>query len=183
LQVAVSDTCFSDILADKLSAKEILNEKSLDSVEEGNSFGKSASGNLMSDIFSKAFKELCGYGDDVVEEEIDNLPPGIEKKSQTVVLHHELKFRPSRSVECHPKITEYVATALCRQKLHDGVLEEWKSVFLDSVLDQVFISSTIKKHFMSDGQEVTILSIQIFQYLREHKITAIQLDLSNCLFV
>ncbi|XP_027903109.1 histone-lysine N-methyltransferase ATXR7 [Vigna unguiculata] len=152
-EVAVSDTCFSDILADKLSAKEILNEKSLDSVEEGNSFGKSASGNLMSDIFSKAFKELCGYGDDVVEEEIDNLPPGIEKKSQTVVLHHELKFRPSRSVECHPKITEYVATALCRQKLHDGVLEEWKSVFLDSVLDQVFISSTIKKHFMSDGQE------------------------------
>ncbi|BAT80193.1 Histone-lysine N-methyltransferase [Vigna angularis] len=152
-EVAVSDTCFSDILADKTSVKETLNEKSLDSFEEGNSFGKSASGNLMSDIFSKAFKELCGYGDDVVEEESDNLPPGIEEKSQTVVLHRDLKFRPSRSVECHPKITEYVATALCRQKLHDEVLEEWKSLFLDFVLDQVFRSSTLKKHFMSDGQE------------------------------
>jgi len=166
LQVAVSDTCFSDKLADETFVKGTLNDKSLDSVEAGNSFGKSASGSLMSGIFPKAFKELCGYVDDVVEEETDNLPPGIEEKSQPVVIHHNSKFRPSRLVECHPKITEYVATALCRQKLHDEVLEEWKSLFLDSVLNHVFISSsTIKKHFMSDGQEVRILSIQIFQYV------------------
>ncbi|TKY72684.1 Histone-lysine N-methyltransferase ATXR7 [Spatholobus suberectus] len=154
-EVAVSDTCFSEILSDKISVKEILNDKSMDPVKAGNSFGESASGNHMSDVFSKAFKELCGHVDDVVEEEIDDLPPGLEEKSQTIVLHNNSKFRPSRLVECNPKITEYVATALCRQKLHDEVLEEWK-LFLDSVLNQVFISScTIKKkkHFKSDGHE------------------------------
>ncbi|CAJ1975925.1 unnamed protein product [Sphenostylis stenocarpa] len=153
-EVAVSDTCFSDILAGKMSVNETLNNRSLDLVEAGNSFGKSASGNLMSNMFSRAFKELCGYVDDVVEDEIDNLPPGLEEKSQPVVLHYNSKFRPSRSAECNPKITEYVTTALCRQKLHDEVLEEWKSMFLDSVLDEVFVSSsTMKKHFKFDGQE------------------------------
>lgn len=142
--------------------KEILNDKSVDPVKAGNCFGESASGNHKSDIFSKAFKELCGYVDDVVEEEIDDLPPGLEK-SQTVALHYNSKFRPSRSAECNLKITEYVATALCRQKLHDEVLEKWRSLFLDSVPKQVFISSsTIKKHFKSDGHKVRILLIQIF---------------------
>ncbi|XP_029128251.1 histone-lysine N-methyltransferase ATXR7 isoform X2 [Cajanus cajan] len=154
-EVAVSDTRFSEILADKMSVKEIPNNKSVDSVKAGNSFGESAFGNHMSDVFSKAFKELNGFvDDDVVEEEIDDLPPGLEEKSQTVFPHYNSKFRPSRLVECNPKITGYVATALCRQKLHDEVLEEWKSLFLDFVLNQVFISSpTIKKHFKSDGHE------------------------------
>ncbi|XP_028180508.1 histone-lysine N-methyltransferase ATXR7-like isoform X3 [Glycine soja] len=152
-EVAVGDTRFSEKLADKTSVKEILNDKSVDPAKAGNSFGESASGNHMSDVFSKAFKELCGYVDDVVEEEIDDLPPGLEK-SQTVALHYNSKFRPSRSAECNPKITEYVATALCRQKLHDEVLEKWRSLFLDSVPKQVFISSsTIKKHFKSDGHK------------------------------
>ena len=142
--------------------KEILNDKSVDPVKAGNCFGESASGNHKSDIFSKAFKELCGYVDDVVEEEIDDLPPGLEK-SQTVVPHYNSKFRPSRSAESNPKITEYVATALCRQKLHDEVLEKWRLLFLNSVPQQVFISSsTVKKHFKSDGYKVRILLIQIF---------------------
>ncbi|RDY03803.1 Histone-lysine N-methyltransferase ATXR7, partial [Mucuna pruriens] len=153
-KVAVSDTRFSEILADKTSMKEIPNVKSVDPVKAGNAFGGFASGNHMSDVFSKAFKELYGCVDDVVEEEIDDLPPGLEEKYQTVVLHNNSKFRPSRLFECNPKITEYVATALCRQKLHDEVLEEWKSLFLDSVLNQVFISSnTIKKHLKFDGHE------------------------------
>ena len=71
MQVAVGDTRFSEKLADKTSVKEILNDKSVDPAKAGNSFGESASGNHMSDVFSKAFKELCGYVDDVVEEEID----------------------------------------------------------------------------------------------------------------
>ncbi|KHN47714.1 Histone-lysine N-methyltransferase SETD1B [Glycine soja] len=152
-EVAVGGTHFSGILADKTSMKEILNDKSVDPVKAGNSFGESASGNHKSDIFSKAFKELCGYVDDVVEEEIDDLPPGLEK-SQTVVPHYNSKFRPSRSAESNPKITEYVATALCRQKLHDEVLEKWRLLFLNSVPKQVFISSsTVKKHFKSDGHK------------------------------
>ncbi|KAL2340176.1 hypothetical protein Fmac_008116 [Flemingia macrophylla] len=149
-EVAVSDTRFSEILADKTPVKEIPNYKSVDPVKAGNLFGKSASGNHMSDIFSKAFKELNGCVDDVVEEEIDDLPPGLEEKSQSVVMHYKSKFRPSRLVECNPKITGYVATALCRQKLHEEVLEEWWSLFFDSVLNQVLC--TRKKHFKSDGK-------------------------------
>ncbi|KAK7412991.1 hypothetical protein VNO78_04796 [Psophocarpus tetragonolobus] len=153
-EVAVGDTRFAQMLADKTSVKEILNDKSGDCIQDGNLFGESTSRNRMSDVFSKAFKELCGYVDDVDEEEIDDLPPGLEEKSQTVFLHCNSKCRPSRLVECNPKITEYVAIALCRQKLHDDVLEQWKSLFIDSWLHQIFISSrTIKKYFKSNGHE------------------------------
>ncbi|KAK7329349.1 hypothetical protein VNO77_23510 [Canavalia gladiata] len=153
-EVAVSDCGFSEILAGRTSMKEILNDKSEDPINTGDSFCKSPSGNHMSVVFSKAFQELCGSVDDVVgEEELDDLPPGFEAKSQRSVTHYNLKFRPSRLVECNPKITEYVTTALCRQKLHDEVLDEWK-LFLDSMFNQAYISScTIRKHFQSGGHE------------------------------
>ncbi|KAL5077188.1 hypothetical protein RYX36_016172, partial [Vicia faba] len=57
-------------------------------------------------------------------------------------------------VECNPKITEDVTTALCRQKLHDEVLEKWKFSILDSTIKQVLMSScTIKKNLQSRGHE------------------------------
>lgn len=94
----------------------------------------------------------------VDEEEIGDLPPGFENNSQTSFPIYNAKFRPSRLVECNPKITEYVATALCRQKLHDEVLEDWKVSFLNSAINKVFTSScTKKKHFQSHGHEVRIM--------------------------
>ncbi|XP_027358727.1 histone-lysine N-methyltransferase ATXR7 isoform X2 [Abrus precatorius] len=154
-EVDVSDRGFSEILSGKSSVKEILNDNSMDSVKAGDSFCKSASGNHMSNVFSKAFKELCGYVDDVVDEEdLTDLPPGFEEKSRRGVPCYNSRFRPSRLVECNPKITEYVAAALCRQKLHDEVLEEWKSSHLDSMFNQVFMSSgAIKKHYQSNCHE------------------------------
>ncbi|XP_061368682.1 histone-lysine N-methyltransferase ATXR7 isoform X2 [Gastrolobium bilobum] len=165
-EVAVSDCGFSEIITGKTSVKEILNDNSVDPVKAGDSFFESSSGNQMFNVFSKAFKELYGYiGNVVNEEEICDLPPGFEEKSRTISLHHNSKFRPSRLVECNPKIPEYVATALCRQKLHDEVLEEWKSLFLDSALNQSGISScTIKKHFQSDGHEKG----KVFSVSKEH---------------
>lgn len=162
LQVAVSDSGFSEILIGKTCVKEILNDKSVDPVKNGDSFCVTASQTHMSKVFSKAFKELCESLDDVVdEEEFGDLPPGVEKKSRTIFpCYNNSKFRPSRLVECNPKITKYVATALCRQKLHDEVLEEWKSSFYDSSFNQVFMSScAIKKHFQSDGHKVRILFV------------------------
>uniref|UniRef100_A0A1S2XE53 [histone H3]-lysine(4) N-trimethyltransferase n=1 Tax=Cicer arietinum TaxID=3827 RepID=A0A1S2XE53_CICAR len=155
LQVDVSDCHLSEMLTGKTSVNKVLNDKSIDPVKSGDSICVPSSENRMSNVFSKAFQELCGHLNDVIdEEEIGDLPPGFEKNSQTIVPHYKSKFRPSRIVECNPKITEYVASALCRQKLHDKVLEEWKLSFLDSAFNQVFMSScTIKKHFQCRGHE------------------------------
>ncbi|GAU39686.1 hypothetical protein TSUD_320990 [Trifolium subterraneum] len=155
LQVDVSDCCISEMLTVKTFVKEILNDKSIDPVKNGDTICVPSSGNHMSSVFSKAFQELCGHSNDVAdEEEIGDLPPGFDKNSQTIFPHCNSKFRPSRLVECNPKITEYVAAALCRQKLHDEVLEEWKFSILDSTFKQIFMSSsTIKKKFQSRGHE------------------------------
>ncbi|XP_019425745.1 PREDICTED: histone-lysine N-methyltransferase ATXR7 isoform X2 [Lupinus angustifolius] len=153
-EVAVSDCGFSEILTDKTPVKEILDDQSVAPTKEKDLFCESSSKNPMSDVFANAFKELCGFVDDVVdEEEIDDIPPGFEENFQTSLPHYNSKFRPSRLIECNPKMTGYVATALCRQKLHDEVMDEWKSLFLDSALNKVFIAFTVKKKFQSVGHE------------------------------
>ncbi|CAI8590000.1 unnamed protein product [Vicia faba] len=155
LQVDDSNCHISEMLTSKTSAKEILNDKTVDPVKNRDSICMSSPGNQMSNVFSKAFQELCGHLNDVVdEEEVGDMPPGFEKNSQIIFPHYSSKFRPSRIVECNPKITEYVTAALCRQKLHDEVLEKWKFSILDSTIKQVLMSScTIKKNFQSRGHE------------------------------
>jgi len=150
------------MVAGKTSVKET-SDKSIDPVKNGDSICMPSSENHMSNVFSKAFQELCGHLNDVdVEEEIGDLPPGFEKNSQTIFPHCNSKFRPSRTVECNPKITEYVAAALCRQKLHDEVLKHWKLSILDSTFKQVMSSCTIKKSFQSRGHRVrTSFSIYV----------------------
>jgi hypothetical protein len=159
------------MLTGKTFVKEILNDKSIDSVKNGDSICLPSSGNHMSNVFSKAFQELCGHSNDVAdEEEIGDLPPGFEN-SQTIFPHRNSKFRPSRLVECNPKITEYVAAALCRQKLHVEVLEEWKFSILDSTIKQIFMSScTLKKKFQSRGHEVRTL-FNIYENLNLHLVS------------
>ena len=154
----------SEALTGETSVKEILNDELEATVKAGDSVCELSFANHMSNVFSNAFKELCGDVEDVVdEEEIGDLPPGFEENLRRIFPPCSSKFRPSRLVECNPKITEYVASALCRQKLHDEVLEEWKSSFLDSAFNQVFMS--IKKHFQSDGHEVRISFILIYKNL------------------
>lgn len=141
------------MVAGKTSVKETLSDKSIDPVKNGDSICVPSSENHMSDVFSKAFQELCGHLNDVVDdEEIGDLPPGFEKNS--IFPHCNSKFRPSRTVECNPKITEYVTAALCRQKLHDEVLKDWKLSILDSTFKKVMSSCTIKKNLQSRGHGV-----------------------------
>ncbi|XP_062163830.1 histone-lysine N-methyltransferase ATXR7 isoform X2 [Alnus glutinosa] len=118
---------------------------------------QSLSENRMSNLLEKVFKDLCTHLDDIVDhEDIDEPPtPGFEDNPKTLVPLHVCKFRPSRSDECIPKIGAYVAMAVCRQKLHDDVLREWKSLFIDASLHQCLISwhASKKKPCEPDGNE------------------------------
>ncbi|KAL1112315.1 hypothetical protein V6Z11_D02G119400 [Gossypium hirsutum] len=113
-------------------------------------------------FMAEAFKRLFGKVGDVINEREVNEPPppGLEVKSGTLVPSHNCKFRPLTSVGCSPKIGEYVAMAMCRQKLHDDVLREWKSSFAgDASLYQFLISrSSSKKHCKADGKEAKTFS-------------------------
>ncbi|XP_039065638.1 histone-lysine N-methyltransferase ATXR7-like isoform X2 [Hibiscus syriacus] len=105
----------------------------------------------------EGFKRLFGKAVDVSnEQEVDEpSPPGIEVNSGILVPSHICKFRPSTTVEHGPKIGEYVAMAICRQKLHDDVLREWKSTFASNVNLYKFIVSwrSLKKQSEADGKE------------------------------
>ncbi|KAM1363455.1 hypothetical protein ACFX2H_028147 [Malus domestica] len=96
----------------------------------------------MSNLLENAFKELCSHVDDMsVDQDINEpLPPGLVDKAKAVVASHTCKFRPSKSDECIPKIGEYTATAMCRKKLHDYVIRDWKSLFIDCSLQQFLAS-------------------------------------------
>ncbi|KAI5442818.1 hypothetical protein KIW84_011735 [Lathyrus oleraceus] len=150
------------MLTSETSVKEILNDKSVDPVKNIDSICTSSPGNRMSNVFSKAFQELCGHLIDVVdEEEFGDIPPGFEKNSQIIFPPYNSKFRPSRTVECNPKITEYVAVALCRQKLHDEVLEKWKLSILDATFKQVLTSSSVNTqqiHSSTSGNAMILSS-------------------------
>ncbi|XP_059638347.1 histone-lysine N-methyltransferase ATXR7 isoform X2 [Cornus florida] len=119
--------------------------------------------NSLSNFLSNAFGILCKHADDVVnDQEIDELlPPGFEDNSSPPVPSGTHKFRPSRPDECIPKIGEYVSMAMCRQKLHDEILREWKSLFVDTALREYLLSwRSSKAHCKSvtseDGARQTI---------------------------
>ncbi|XVE94333.1 hypothetical protein REPUB_Repub02eG0000300 [Reevesia pubescens] len=102
------------------------------------------------------FKRLFAHVGDVInEEEVDEPPPpGLEVYAGALVPSHICKFRPSTSNEGTLKIGDYVAMAMCRQKLHDDVLREWRSSFVDASLYQFLISwRSLKKHCEADRKE------------------------------
>lgn len=151
------------MLDGKISLKENLSDKCVVPVKAGDLFQDSVSGNRISNLFSSAFQELHAYKGDTVDEEIGDIqPPGCEKNSRTYIPQFKFKYRPSRVVESVPKMTKYVATALCRQKLHDEVLEKWKSLFLDAAFNQLFMSLCPKKKISQpDSHAVRIGSFNI----------------------
>ncbi|KAF7801338.1 histone-lysine N-methyltransferase ATXR7 isoform X1 [Senna tora] len=152
---AVRGGGLSETLDDKIAKREILSDKFVVPIKAEDSFNDSASGKRMSNLFSSAFQELGAHAGDVIDGgEIGDIPPpGCEKNSRTIVPPYKYKYRPSRVVESVPKITKYVATALCRQKLHNEVLKELKAKFLDAAFHQIFISLCPKeKVCQPDGQ-------------------------------
>ena len=103
--------------------------------------------NHLPELFSVVGKELCLHVDDLVDDRGSNEPPppGFEDNVRIFASSHVSKFRPSGSNECIPKIGEHVATAMCRQRLHEDVLRELKLSFIDSTLHQFLSSCRISK--------------------------------------
>ncbi|KAH0981359.1 hypothetical protein GBA52_008536 [Prunus armeniaca] len=138
-----SETCDELGISSKMSAEMIMSNVSPETASQvAKPFDRSVRENRMSNLLENAFKELCSDVDDmVVDQEINEpLPPGLVDKAKAVISSQTCKFRPSRSDECIPKIGEYIATAMCRKKLHDSVINEWKSSFIDCVLHQFLAS-------------------------------------------
>lgn len=99
-------------------------------------------GNHMVECLSFVIKEQCLHANDAVDDHKTDEPPipGCEEGIITFSASHLGKFRASGFYdhEGMPKIGQYVATALCRQKLHETVLRELKSSFIAHAL-QLFL--------------------------------------------
>ncbi|PIA44079.1 hypothetical protein AQUCO_01700002v1 [Aquilegia coerulea] len=91
--------------------------------------------------FGSAFERLgLPVGDVDNRREFDEPPPpGTEDCSIATLPCQNVKFQPTKSDECLPKMSEYVSLALCRQKLHDSVLKEWRSFFTKDTLHQSYL--------------------------------------------
>ncbi|XP_077231567.1 histone-lysine N-methyltransferase ATXR7-like isoform X2 [Tasmannia lanceolata] len=105
-----------------------------------------------------AFERL---GLPMVEEVVDHEfneppPPGLEEGSMLLDPLLKIKFRPSKVDECIPKMGIYVAMALCRQKIHDDVLDKWRTSLYDAALHRYFLSwCALRKNHESDVSEVS----------------------------
>ncbi|CAK9178256.1 unnamed protein product [Ilex paraguariensis] len=118
-----------------------------------------------SNYFSRAFQKFCTHLNDVVsDQDVDELlPPGFEDNSRPLVLSDVCNFIPSRSEEFIPKVGVYAASAMCRQKLHNDVLRELKSLFVDDAFQGFLISwCSSKECFSSDAHEggVTMKNVE-----------------------
>lgn len=115
----------------------------------------SASENLVN-VFEKVREHVQNA---IVDKEPDEpLPPGFEETAASYP-SCICKYHPSRSDEHILKIGEYILMAICRQKLHDDVLREWKSFIIDEFLHQFFLSKCDSRRRRENGSEVTFYLI------------------------
>ncbi|KAJ4702393.1 Histone-lysine N-methyltransferase [Melia azedarach] len=135
------------------SAEIILPEDSQKLKQVGNPLSE----DLLYNILAGALKKSRdGFVDNVVDElKIDEpSPPGFQDCARTIIPLCNGKFQSSRPNKGTAKVEEYVAMAMCRQKLHDNVLREWKSLFVDGALRQFLTSwCSLKKHSEPHGNE------------------------------
>ncbi|MED6108313.1 hypothetical protein PIB30_022592 [Stylosanthes scabra] len=111
--LVVVDVCgFLELHTGETLKKKILNDKLVATIKAKYLVCESSLANHMSNVYLNVFEEMCEDINVVDEEEID-IPPGFEENSQTIFPPPNLKFGPLKIVECNPKITKFVATALC----------------------------------------------------------------------
>ncbi|XP_077212397.1 histone-lysine N-methyltransferase ATXR7-like isoform X2 [Tasmannia lanceolata] len=132
---------------------------------ESRSIGADAYGSLdvgiaMGSFSTRTVSVFERLGLPMVEEVIDHEfdeppPPGLEEGSMLLDPPLKIKFRPSKAGENIPKIGIYVAMALCRQKIHDDVLDKWKFSLYDAALHRYFLSwCALRRNHESDVSEV-----------------------------
>lgn len=106
--------------------------------------GESSEQITSEDVIANIFLTTLETSGSPVNDELDTLdiheppPPGCEGNINMPSLG--CKFRPLRSKVSIPEIEEYVATALCRQQLHNDVLRDWKSLFMKCYLNELLAS-------------------------------------------
>ncbi|XAR64311.1 Histone-lysine N-methyltransferase [Bertholletia excelsa] len=137
--------------------------QSAESLHEASVCGYESS---FSNFLSNAFSKLCGRGESGDNtsnlQKIDEpCPPGAEENFQTDVLSGVEKFQPTTSVVSIDKVGENVAMALFRQKLHEDVLRDWKSLFVDHTLHKFLISCSSMKHHMLHASEERCVKINL----------------------
>ncbi|KAJ9167010.1 hypothetical protein P3X46_021694 [Hevea brasiliensis] len=138
----------------RIESNKLSVETYSDSIQAGKPFGSCSSENLLSNFLARAFEKSGAYVDDTMDDQnIDEPPPpGFEDNARIIVPPPTCKFQPSRSDESIPKIREYVAMAMCRQKLHDDVLRGGILVVIDGILHQFLgIHRTSRRHLEPDS--------------------------------
>lgn len=81
-------------------------------------------------------------------------PPGLEEWSTCLDMPKETKFRPSELERHTPVIQKYITLAVCRQKLHDEVLKEWKSSHVTGILHKCVNSCSAMTNIELDATYV-----------------------------
>lgn len=62
-------------------------------------------------------------------------PPGLEECSIPASVFQKAKIRPSKIEDSVNLMSKYVSVAVCRQRLHGDVLEEYRRCFLTEALN------------------------------------------------
>ncbi|XP_065881272.1 histone-lysine N-methyltransferase ATXR7 isoform X4 [Euphorbia lathyris] len=127
-----------------------------ESSQVGSTFDSSAFENHFSNLTANAFEKSLLNANDLMDEPnmAETPQPGFEDTARTLVPSVISKYRPSWSDESVPKIREYVALAICRQKLHEAVLKEWKLMYIDGILKQYFESRYTPKRIVQPDSDV-----------------------------
>lgn len=103
-----------------------------------------------------AFQKMSmPISDDVEKEESDEpYPPGLDQVVKPVTAQ-KIKFHPMKSYANFSEMDMYIAFAMCRQKLHNDVMQELKLAILD---DKVLESGLRSQGIFMDHNEVHFLN-------------------------
>ncbi|KAJ9552742.1 hypothetical protein OSB04_016787 [Centaurea solstitialis] len=115
----------------RINQFDVSNSSSQTKSSQQNMFGSRMSS---SSWFAKALIKVFAH-EGIVQNKHD-LQSVVSKEYSRTTLQQVRQFRSSRSNESLPKIGVYAILAMCRQKLHDIVLREWLSIFVNDAIDK-----------------------------------------------
>ncbi|KAM3253993.1 hypothetical protein ACQJBY_047860 [Aegilops geniculata] len=99
-----------------------------------------------SSSYASIFEKLDVSEAAELDESFDEVPPGMETGSASVLVMDKDKYRPSKSINSMPGISRYITVAICRQTLHKNVIEDWASLLSDTIsecLDSWYTKQTV----------------------------------------
>ncbi|XP_068647518.1 histone-lysine N-methyltransferase ATXR7-like [Aristolochia californica] len=113
---------------------------------------RSCFSSCIASVFEKFSFAAVDKTDDTVVDEPP--PPGLEESALPIALPQKINLQPSKLDKHNKKVGEYVALALCRQKLHVEVLNEFRTSLIDVVLRKCLLSLGLRQYHEVDAVEV-----------------------------